>query len=149
MSRTYKPPPPEMAKQLDESRRYAESSLKEGSAACFAFEDYEELNLAGAVFNSAMLHEANFSRCRLDDAWFNGAWCGGLRLEGASLVRARFVKAELEGADFSGASGAWANFTKSHLTESRFDGSNFHGARFSRLFAGRVAFGMPIWRRRT
>lgn len=140
MSTAYKPPPPEVSKQLEESKRYAGSSLKEGSAAYFAFGDYEGLDLAGAVLNGGTLHEANLSHCRLDDAWFNGAWAAGARFEGTSLLRARFIKAQLEGSNFSGASGAWVDFTKADMHDARFDGADFEGARFFKARCSKGSF---------
>ncbi len=133
MSPTYKPPPPEMLKELEANRRYVETSLKEGSAAALAFEDHEELDLAGVILSGATLQETNFSRCRLDDARLNGALANGLRLEGASLARASFVKAQMVEADFSDASGPWTDFTKVEMHNARFDRGDFVGARFFKI----------------
>jgi uncharacterized protein YjbI with pentapeptide repeats len=141
MSPSYRPPPPELVKQLEESRRHAETSLKEGQTACIAEDDdYTGLDLAGAVLNGAMLHEANLSHCRLDDAWFNGAWAAGARFEGASLLRAKFIKAQLDGSNFSGASGAWADFTKVEMHDARLDGADFEGARFFKALCSKGSF---------
>src|SRR5512141_1504040 len=108
---TYNPPPPEVVKQLEQSRLFLETSLREGHTVYFDENDpCEGLDLAAAVLTEGMLIEANFSHSRLDDAWVDGAWGGGLRLIGASLTRTRFTKANLTRADFSGASGAWAKF---------------------------------------
>jgi len=58
MSTLYKPPPPQVVKALEENKRYVETFLKEGSAAAFAFESHEGLDLAGAFLSSATLQGA-------------------------------------------------------------------------------------------
>ena len=46
---TYKPPPPYVVRQLKQSRRWIETSLREGGPALFVEDDnYEGLDLAGA-----------------------------------------------------------------------------------------------------
>jgi secreted effector protein PipB2 len=128
----YKPPPPEVVRQLEQNRRWMETFLKEGKEALLAFVDYEGLDLSKAILHGATLQESNFSRCCLDDADLGSALANGLRLEGASLARTNFIKADLVEADFSNASGPEADFTKAILNKARFDGGSFRRRASSR-----------------
>jgi uncharacterized protein YjbI with pentapeptide repeats len=76
--------------------------------------------LQGLVARGALLRDADFRRCRLSGACFDGANLSNAHFAGADLRGATFRNADLEGADFSGADLRGACLSGARLTAASF-----------------------------
>jgi uncharacterized protein YjbI with pentapeptide repeats len=141
MSERFKTPGPDELKRLADNKLHSNTEGREGSRAYFAFEDHEELDLAGAVLDEATLQETNFKRCRLDGASLYRALANAIRLDKASLENANFTRAEMEAAVLTGATATGATFLKAQLWEAKLDKGIFINANFQKANCIGASFG--------
>ena len=123
-------PPPELMKQLEQSRLFRSTAGKEGQPVYLAYEEHAHLDLAGEILVKGMLQDANLKGCRLDGANLAWAIANGLCLEGASLIGSDFHKGSLVEANLKLAMGQRAVFRKADLTSAQVDGADFRQACF-------------------
>lgn len=91
------------------------------------------LNLAGADFTSAKLHEARFGRCALQDARFDQAELPGADFTGANLEGANFTSADLRSCVFAQAWLFNVTFTRTVLLDTNFSSAMLAQSNFSAI----------------
>lgn len=104
-------------------------------------ENFENRNLAGALFFNLDLQNKNFTGSNLTGANFTGADLTGANftnailtdsyLTDADLTGANFTRANLTGADLTVASCQNTNFTNAILEQANFTGANYDEANFT------------------
>jgi uncharacterized protein YjbI with pentapeptide repeats len=73
-----------------------------------------QLDKSELQFDNCDLAGMNFSRAKLDYAYFSGGSVKGACFAGALLVQATFDGCDVEDADFRNADLGWANFLTNH-----------------------------------
>ena len=114
--------------ELEDSRRYLETSGREGSALAWAGEDLRDLQLAGATLHDGLLIEAKLDRANLECANLSHAQAGGASFASANLTAANLAKTSLTGASFRSANARGARFRKANLTDADLTNANLNGA---------------------
>jgi uncharacterized protein YjbI with pentapeptide repeats len=93
-------PPPALLRRLLDHQRWLNSNGRFGA----------QLDKSELQFDNCDLAGMNFSRAKLDYAYFSGGSVRGACFAGALLVQATFDGCDVEDADFRTADLGWANF---------------------------------------